>query len=214
MKNEPHIQELLDKIGMKSDETAFRHLFDIYTPGLLRFSYSILKKRELAEEVVSDVFFKVWVHRSKLPDIENFKAYLFTSSRNTALNYLDKEKRNRAIQLEDIEVPLQIDEICPESELISKEMREAIAKAIDHLPERCKLIYSLAKIEQLKYKEIAEILDISVKTIDHQLTIAIKKISEEIRRYLSDQEPDENFTILLQMFIPRQLLASCGKQIR
>lgn len=204
MKNEPNIQDLLERIGTRDDEIAFRHLFDIYTPGLLRFSYSIVKKKELAEEVVSDVFFKVWVHRSRLPGIENFKAYLFTSSRNTALNYLDKEKRNRAIQLEDIEVPLQMDEICPESELISKELREAIAKAIDHLPERCKLIYSLAKIEQLKYKEIAEILDISVKTIDHQLTIAIKKIGEEIKKYMADQEPDENFTILLQLFIPKQ----------
>lgn len=209
MKNDPHIQELLEKIGKRSDETAFRQLFDLYTPGLLRFSYSILKKKELSEEVVSDVFFKVWVHRTKLPEIENFKAYLFTSSRNTALNYLDKEKRNRAVQLEDIEVPLQIDEICPESELISKELREAIAKAIDHLPERCKLIYSLAKVEQLRYKEIAEILDISVKTIDHQLTIAIRKIGEEIRKYLADQDPNENFTVLLQIFIPKQLLTKC-----
>lgn len=196
---------------MKNDEAAFRQLFDMYTPGLLRFSYSILKKKELAEEVVSDVFFKVWVHRVKLPEIENFKAYLFTSSRNTALNYLDKEKRNRAVQLEDIEVPLQMDEICPETELISKEMREAIATAIDRLPERCKLIYSLAKIEQLRYKEIAEILNISVKTIDHQLTIAIKKIGEEIKKYLADQDPDENFTILLQMFIPKHLLPHSTK---
>jgi RNA polymerase sigma-70 factor (ECF subfamily) len=76
-----------------------------------------------------------------------------------------------------------IDEICPESELISKELKEAIGRAIDHLPERCKLIFSLAKIEQLKYKEIAQILDISVKTIDNQLTIAIKKIGEEILQY-------------------------------
>lgn len=202
----------MERICTRGDEIAFRRLFDIYSPGLLRFSYSILKKKELAEEVVSDVFFKVWVHRSRLPEIENFKAYLFTSSRNTALNYLDKEKRNRAIQLEDIEVPLQLDEICPESELISKELREAIAKAIDHLPERCKLIYSLAKIEQLKYKEIAKILDISVKTIDHQLTIAIKKIGEEIKRYLSDQEPDENYTILLQLFIPKHITSACKKE--
>jgi RNA polymerase sigma-70 factor (ECF subfamily) len=212
LKNEPNIQELLERIGTRGDEIAFRQLFELYTPGLLRFSYSILKKKELAEEVVSDVFFKVWVHRAKLPEIENFKAYLFTSSRNTALNYLDKEKRNRAVQLEDIEVPLQLEVICPESELISKEMRDAIAKAIDHLPERCKLIYSLAKIEQLRYKEIAEILDISVKTIDHQLTIAIKKIGEEIRKYLSDQEPDENYTILLQLFIPKHIVSACKKE--
>ena len=210
MKNNPHIQELLVSIGTNNDEKAFRQLFELFMPGLLRFSATIVKKRELSEEVISDVFFKVWVHRSRLPDVENIKAYLFTSARNTALNYLDKEKRNKAIQLEDIEVPLTIDEICPESELISKEMREAIAKAIDHLPERCKLIYSLAKIEQMKYKEIAALLDISVKTIDHQLTIAIRKIGEEIRKYIDVQDKDDNYTLLLHIFIPKNLLDRCS----
>lgn len=202
MKNEPGIQKLLERISGNGDETALRQLFEMFTPGLLRFSFSILKNKELSEEVVSDVFFKIWVHRAKLEEIENFKAYLFTSARNTALNYLDKEKRNWAIQLEDLSVPLQINEICPETELISKELKEAIGRAIDHLPERCKLIYSLAKIEQLKYKEIAQILDISVKTIDHQLTIAIRKIGEEIQQYLGEQGSSDGFTILLHLFLP------------
>jgi len=86
--------------------------------------------------------------------------------------------------------------------LISKELKEAIGKAIDHLPERCKLIYSLAKIEQLKYKEIASILDISVKTIDQQLSIAIRKIGDEIQRYLNDNDKKDNYTVLLHLFIP------------
>ncbi len=206
LKNEPHIQILLNRISGKGDEIAFRNLFELFAPGLSRFSFSILKSKELSEEAISDVFFKVWVHRDKLSGIENFKAYLFTSARNTALNYLDKEKRGKAIQLEDLSVSLQINEICPESELISKELKAAISKAIDHLPERCKLIYSLAKIEQLKYKEIAQILDISVKTIDHQLTIAIKKIGDEIRNYLEEQEMSDHYTVLLHLFLPKQSL--------
>jgi len=212
LKNEPHIQELLIRIGTKNDETAFRKLFELFAPGLLRFSSTIVKKKELSEEVISDVFFKMWIHRSRLPEVENIKAYLFASARNTALNYLDKEKRNKAIQLEDLEVSLTIDEICPESEMISKEMREAIARAIEHLPERCKLIYSLAKIEQMKYKEIATLLDISVKTIDHQLTIAIRKIGEEIRKYIDEQDTDDRYTLLLHLFIPKNLLNNCPKE--
>ena len=183
MKNDTHIQKLLDRISLEGDEKAFQQLFELYVDGLSRFSNSILKNKELAEEAVSDVFFNVWVHRSKLSQIENFKAYLFASVRNTSLNYLEKERRSKVIQLEDLSVTILIDEICPESEMISKELKEAIGRAIDHLPERCKLIFSLAKIEQLKYKEIAQILDISVKTIDNQLTIAIKKIGEEILQY-------------------------------
>jgi len=96
-----------------------------------------------------------------MAEIENFKAYIYTTSRNIALNYLDKERRKKALALDDLTVILPIDEICPESELISKELKEAIARAIEHLPERCKLIYSLAKLEQLKYKEITQILAIS-----------------------------------------------------
>jgi RNA polymerase sigma-70 factor (family 1) len=206
LKNEPTIQDLLDRITEKGDEIAFRQLFELFTPRLFRFAFSILKNKELAEEAVSDVFFKVWIHRNKLAGIENFKAYLFVSARNTALNYLDKEKRMKAIQLEDLIVPLQIDEICPESELISKELKEAIGKAIDHLPERCKLIYILAKIEQLKYKEIAQILDISVKTIDHQLTIAIKKIGCEIKAYLEEKDTVDYYSVLLHIFLPKQMI--------
>jgi RNA polymerase sigma-70 factor (ECF subfamily) len=180
----------------------FKQLFDSYVDVILRFSLSIINNRVLAEEAVSDVFFRIWVHREKIAGIENFKAYLFTSARNIALNYLDKGKREKVVMLEDIHVPLFINDICPETELITRELKEAIARAIDHLPERCKLIYSLAKIDQLKYKEIAQILNISVKTIDHQLTIAIKKIGEEIRQYLGDQDSSDKFSVLLHLFLP------------
>jgi len=182
LKNDLNIQALLDRISLNGDEMAFKQLFGLFENGLSRFTYSILKNKELSEEVVSDVFFKIWVHRAKISEIENFKAYLFTSARNISLNYLNKEKRDKALLLEDIVVALPINEICPESELISKELKEIIGNAINHLPERCKLIYSLAKIEQLKYKEIANILDISVKTIDQQLSIAIRKFGNEIKR--------------------------------
>jgi RNA polymerase sigma-70 factor (ECF subfamily) len=186
--NEFKIQSLLNRVSDKSDELAFRELFNLFSDGLYRFSFSILKNKELAEEVVSDVFFNIWVHRGTISKIENFKSYLFTSARNISLNYLQKEKRMKTIWMEDVSVSLFIDEICPESELIAEELRMAIAKAINNLPEKCKLIYSLAKIEQLKYKEIAKILDISVKTIDNQLTIAFKKIGAEIQLYLDNEK--------------------------
>lgn len=192
----------MNRISEKNDELAFKHLFEKYADGLLRFSFSILNNKELAEETVSDVYFRIWVHREKIAEIENFKAYIYTSARNIALNYLDKGKREKVILLEDIHVSLLINDICPETELINSELKEAIGRAIDHLPGRCKLIYSLAKIDQLKYKEIAQILNISVKTIDHQLTIAIKKIGEEIRQYLGEQESSDRFSVLLHFFLP------------
>jgi RNA polymerase sigma-70 factor (ECF subfamily) len=204
LKNELNIQRLLDLISQKSDEHSLKELYEIYSPGLYRFVESILKNRELAEETVSDVFFKVWAHRSRISHVENFKAYIYTVARNTSLNYLDHQKRERAIRLDDISVDLPIDEVCPESEIISRELKQAIGNAIDHLPERCKLIYRLAKIEQLRYKEIAQILDISVKTVDHQLTIAIKKIGTEIKHFLDANDSPDDFIFLIQLFVPRK----------
>jgi len=203
LNNDQTIQNLLNKISEKDDEHAFQQLFEFYIHGLFRFTFAILGNKELAEEAVSDVFFKIWIHRAKIEGIENFKAYLYTSARNTALNYLDKEDRKKAISLDDLSVSLPINEVCPETELISKELREIIGRAIEHLPERCKLIYSLAKIEQLKYKEIAQILDISVKTIDHQLTIAIKKIGDEIQFYLAEPHKTDKYSVLLHFFLPK-----------
>lgn len=186
MKNNTQIQNLLNRISNNNEEGALRQLFELYGNGLLRFSASIVKRKELAEEVVCDVFFQLWLNRKKVSGIENIKAYLFTAAKNTSLNYLEKEKRNKFSQLDEITVALPFNEVCPESELITAELRDAIEQAIQHLPERCKLIFSLAKIEQFKYKEIAQILGISVKTIDHQLTIAIKKIGEAIELHQKD----------------------------
>lgn len=184
MRNENTIHNLLHRVSEKGDELAFRELFNLFADGLYRFSFSIIKNKELAEEVVSDVFFNIWVHREGISKIENFKPYIFISARNISLNYLKREKRYKTVWMEDVKVPMLMDEICPESKMITNELKTVISKAINNLPEKCKLIYSLAKIEQLKYKEIADILGISVKTIDNQLAIALKKIGTEIQQYI------------------------------
>jgi RNA polymerase sigma-70 factor (ECF subfamily) len=198
-----YIRNLLLRIAHDNDEEAFKQLFDLYADRLFRFAKSFLKDKFLAEEAVSDVFYKVWLHRSSLENHTTIKAYLFKATYNTSLNYLDEARRKKAVSLEDIDVDLGT-ELCPESELINKELKEIIEQAIDSLPPRCKLIYRMAKVEQMKYKEIAELLEISIKTIDHQLTIAIQKIGEVIKKYLRDNGDEGNYMILIQLFIPEK----------
>ena len=195
-----HIKPILSKISYDSDEKAFKQLFDLFAGRLLQFSKSFLKNEYLAEEVVSDVFFKIWLKRKELAEMENIKAYLFKATYNTTLNYLGEKQRKKAISLDDIEVDLGVDRICPETSLINKELKNMIDRVIESLPARCKLIYRMAKVEQMKYKEIAELLDISVKTIDHQLTIATKKIGEVIYAYLNDQNNTNDFVALFNLF--------------
>jgi RNA polymerase sigma-70 factor (family 1) len=196
------IKLLLFRISKGADEKAFKQLFDLYAGRLYQFAFSFLKKKPVAEEVVSDVFFKVWLNRENLVNIENIKGYLFKATYNTSLNYLDEENRKKAISLEGMEVELGVDYICPETQLINKELKEIIDKAIESLPSRCKLIYKMAKVEQMKYKEIAEALDISVKTIDNQLIIAVKKIGEAIHSYLDIKENSKQYMLLFSLFLP------------
>ncbi len=203
-----YTKQLLQKISVKPDEKAFKALFDLYAFRLVCFADSFLRNHELSEEAVSDVFFKVWLHRETLVKIENFKAYLFTATRNTALNYLEQERRIKAERLEDLNIDMVIDEICPETSLISKELRLTIEAAINALPPRCKLIYNLAKTERMKYKEIASLLQVSVKTIDNQIAIAIKKIGEVIREYLDNTDNDTSFTVLFQLFVPGETIGA------
>ncbi len=195
------MRSLLERISIGNDEKAFKQFFDLFAGRLYRFSYSFIKNKFLAEEVVSDVFFKVWLTRENLLNIANIKAYLFKATYNTTLNYLDEEKRKKAVSLEDLEVDLGVDLICPETELITKELKGIIEKAIDSLPSRCKLIYRMAKVEQMKYKEISELLNVSVKTIDSQLVIAVGKIGEAIKSYLNDQGDSGQFLVLFQLFM-------------
>ncbi|MGV8136732.1 MAG: RNA polymerase sigma-70 factor [Mangrovibacterium sp.] len=194
-----HTYQLLSRIASGADETAFKELFDHYAFRLVAFANSFLRNNELSEEVVSDVFIKVWLHRETLYTIENFTAYLFKATRNTAINYLENERRVKAEQLEDLNVDFVVDRMCPETAFISKELREAIEKAIRDLPPRCQLIYHLAKDEKMKYKDISAVLGISVKTIDNQIAIAIKKIGESISEHVDNQYIQ---SFLLQIFLP------------
>ncbi len=158
----------------------------------------------MAEEAISDVFFKMWLNRGNLLKIENIKAYLFKATYHTSLNYLEEEKRQKAIALEDLDVELGVEYISPETKLINKELRDILDKAIESLPPRCKIIYKMAKVEEMKYKEIAEILEISVKTIDNQLSIAIEKIGNEIKTYLDNHGDHKSFVLLFQLFLPKK----------
>ncbi len=200
--NTENIKQIVKRISYEDDERAFKQFFELFAGRLYDFSFSFIKNKSLAEEAVSDVFFKVWLNRSELINILNVKAYLYKATYHTSLNYLDELKRKKAISLDELEVELSVDLICPETELINNELREQIEKAIEDLPPRCKLIYKLAKVEKMKYKEIAELLDISVKTINHQLAIALKKIGTTIRGYLQEQNSEDKYMILFQLFTP------------
>ena len=171
-----HLHTLCLAIAENDDQGAFGELFALYYPRLLSFAVTILKNRELGEEVVEDVFMKLWQNRKMLNAIKNINYYLLVAVKHTALDYLNKEKKVQFVSLENIELEPGDLELNPENALISRESILAIQKIIEFLPDKCKLIFRLVKESGLKYREVAELLNISIKTVETQMSIALSRV--------------------------------------
>lgn len=165
---------------MYEDETAYKELFLILFNSLTRFSTSIIQSRETAEEIVSDVFISIWNNRSQLNEIEDLQLYIFIAVKNNSLRKLKQQNRNTTISLDEMNIELDSFYQNPEDKFLSDESMQQIETAINHLPHRAKLIFKLAKEDRMRYKDIASLLNISVKTVDHQLSIALRKIAVAI----------------------------------
>jgi len=173
------------RIALSEDMKAYKELYLLMFDSLFQFSYSFVKSKQVAQELVSDVFIKLWQIRSQLNTIDNLKPYLFGITKNFSLNYLARASKNLSIQLDDIELDeIDIESLIefknPEDVYISKEMIKNVMQAIQDLPPQCQIIFSLVKVEGLKYKEVAKLLDISVFTVRNQVAIATKKIEDAL----------------------------------
>lgn len=178
------IWEIQQQIAFYEDMKAYNQLYELLSDGLHRFSYSLVKSHEIAEEIVSDVFIKVWQIRGKLMEIENLPVYLYTIAKNFSLNYLTKNYKNKIVSLDSIDVEAMIEVGGPAEMCISADLVAQIRRVIQQLPPQCKLIFQLVKEDGLKYKEVAAILELSPLTVRNQLAIAIRKIGETLPAYL------------------------------
>jgi RNA polymerase sigma-70 factor (family 1) len=178
------IKDLQMRFALYEDMKAYKELYILLFDGLHRFSFSLIKSSEGAEEIVSDVFIKLWQIRDQLNKIENLKVYLYTITKNFSLNYITKNSKNPVVHLEQMNIKTVLEFKSPEDLFISAEAVGNINKVIHSLPPQCKLIFQLVKEEGLKYKEVASVLNISVFTVRNQLAIAIRKIGEALPQNL------------------------------
>jgi RNA polymerase sigma-70 factor (ECF subfamily) len=142
---------------------------------------TITHSKETAEEVVSDVFMKIWSNRKTLSTIENFHLYIYIVTKNLSINQLLKEKKKKTFSLDEIKIDVKNIYTDPEQLMITAEMQKRISAAVLALPPKCQLIFKLIREDGLKYREVAELLNLSLKTVENQMTIALKKITESIR---------------------------------
>jgi RNA polymerase sigma-70 factor (family 1) len=175
------IEYLQNCIAQSEDQQAYKELFTELYGYLYHFAWSVVKSKELSEETVSDVFIKVWEKRKSLLQISNLKVYLYVATRNIALNYLNKQKRTSFADIEEFSINLKSNYSDPEQLLITSEMMLLIQKAIVQLPPRCRLVFKLIKEDKMKYREVAEVLHVSVKTVENQMAIALTRIGNAVK---------------------------------
>ena len=176
-----NIAELQYQIAVYEDQSAYKSLFLLLFPSLQNFAFSIVKSRMLAEEIASDLMLGVWERRKMLLEIDNLQLYLLVSAKNAAVYKLKQENKQAKFSIEDLQVEFVSEYSNPDQTTELHDLENHIAQAVKALPPSCQLIYKLAKEEKLRYKEIAALLDLSVKTIDNQLAIALKKIATVIQ---------------------------------
>jgi len=174
------IDSLVERIVHDDDHEAYKQLFKSYYHRLFQFAYSITKSKESAEEVVSDVFLKIWLKRKSLEEIRNKHLYLYICTKNQSINYLKRNKRIETFSLHDCLIEFQSIYFDPHQLLITAEMLKRIQLAINQLPQKCQSIFKLVKEDGLRYKEVAELLGLSIKTIENQMALALRKLEHSI----------------------------------
>lgn len=191
------------------DEKAFELFFHILNNSLIKFCILYVNHREIAEEIVSDVFVKCWLNRKTLIEIQNPETYLFVAVKNQSLNHIKKYSNIHLVQIDETNSVEFVNTYNPQKEIENKELIFRMDKAISALPQQCRIVFRLIKEDGMKYKEVAEILNISPRTVQTQLFRAIKRLGIVLSNYnkLNNPAPKSNIfnalgtiSIILQLF--------------
>ncbi|HEY9007600.1 MAG TPA: RNA polymerase sigma-70 factor [Ohtaekwangia sp.] len=165
------------------DITAFEMLFRTHYQPLCNYAYTFVQDRDEAEEIVQSTFLSVWEKRENLEIRTAIKPYLYAMVRNACLNMLKHEK----IKQQHATIELAVAEKSVESvtrSVMASELETKIYEAMEKLPQQCRLIFKLSRFEELKYSEIADQLNLSVKTVENQMGKALKIMREQLKDYL------------------------------
>ncbi|MEN7549349.1 RNA polymerase sigma-70 factor [Rapidithrix thailandica] len=158
---------------------ALEQLFEEYYPLLCRFGFRQHPNPPQVEELVADVFIALWERRAQLVIHSSIKAYLFKAVRNQIAQSLRRQQPH-FITTEELTQDLLADSPTPEGHLLYKEFSQNVFQAIEALPASCQTIFKLHKLDQLTYREIAEIMEVSMKTVENQMGMALKILSQQV----------------------------------
>jgi len=183
----------------KNDGKAFEEFFNILYPRFYRYAFLYLKSDLLTEEVVSDVFLKLWNVRNKLNEIKQLEFYLFRSVKNQALTYIKRNANQPEEITEFIESSL-IESRQPENLLIHKELSKKIEDAVSQLPQKCQTIFRMVREDGLSYKQVAVLLQISPKTVENQMSKSLKRLKIVVENYYGRSEANKKIRLFFLCF--------------
>ena len=158
-------------------------LFKEYYQALVRHSLYFVRQPEIAEEIVQEVFINIWEKRNTIAIHTSYKSYLYMAVRNKSIDYLKSKLVNLKFVGDELLLE-EPDQSHSEDELEAKELHNIITQVMKNLPERCYLIFSMSRFGDYTNKQIAEELNISQRTVETQISIAIKRIKHDVGKYL------------------------------
>jgi RNA polymerase sigma-70 factor (family 1) len=189
MADKMHLSTLWQNICQQDDQKSFEALFHLCYQRLVRFSMEYVHSHQVAEEIVSDLFLKLWTGRQSFREVVHIEKYLFTAIRNQSLNHMRKYSAYRVISTEDSGeeqgIILSFD---PSHATEWKELLARLDEAIEMLPPGRRQIFRLIKEEGFKPREVAEILNLSHRTVETQLFKAVKQLHITLQPYLTRQK--------------------------
>lgn len=172
----------LNTSNIELNKSLFEQLFREHYEPLCHFAKSFVKDHDSAQEIVQDVFINLWQTKETITSDKPVKSYLYTSVKNRCLNYIRDNKKFRS-QFLDVELELEIP--VDDADIFSElETQNKIDAALNKLPEKCRHVFELSRFEELKYKEIAERLSISQKTVEIHMSKALKILRVELNDLL------------------------------
>lgn len=158
-------------------ETSLIELYRLFYDRLHHFSLSIVRSAEDAEEIVEDIFVKIWANRKQVLSIGNLPVYLYVAAKNRCYDLLVQRGRSVHYSYEDMEDDMASPSLDPHKLLVSAEMMKRMQAAVEDLPSRGKMIFRLVREDGLHYNEVAQILNVPVNTVDVLMAIATKRVA-------------------------------------
>ncbi|MEQ8336608.1 MAG: RNA polymerase sigma-70 factor [Cyclobacteriaceae bacterium] len=171
------------------DTVAFEEIFRRYYNDLARYCFTLVRDETIAEEITQEVYIYLWEKKDNIEISSSLKSYLFSAIRNKSINYIKYELPKQRILIDISDTVLVEGTVFHEKNDI-KRLKKKIQVSINQLPEKCKQIFLLSRYGGMTYKEIAEDLDLSVKTVENQMSIALKKLRDllesDLKNYLNE----------------------------